>query len=381
MSRTANLSLPFLVAAQAQKHVTVNEGLLRLDALAQIHAESATTTTQPVSPIDEQLFVLPAGKSGDDWSAMADGALAYYRDGAWEEITPREGWIAWLRDTDELRVYDGAAWSGAFAREDAANVFTQTQEITDGAGGAIVLGASNGAYTATRAVDGSGGLSFIMRRSRGAIGSETQLNGGDDIAQFAFQARTNGGSYTTTARVLAEAAEAHGASALGTRLVFSTVLNGATSETTEATLQGGLLMAGATGGAKDVGTINATAVYDDNVLLTCGPVELMREGGVDLAKWDALAPRGRHDVMHRFADMQAEGFDPRDPENFCARMRADGAVPGLFTEGEWGELCLEGRKPDIGAATTRIFLALDNLAVAFDAMMKRIAAIETKLAG
>ena len=35
MTDTANLLLPLLQAAQAQKHVTVNEALLRLDALVQ----------------------------------------------------------------------------------------------------------------------------------------------------------------------------------------------------------------------------------------------------------------------------------------------------------------------------------------------------------
>src|SRR5262249_4668949 len=33
---TANLTLPFLISGQAQKHVTVNESLLRLDALVQL---------------------------------------------------------------------------------------------------------------------------------------------------------------------------------------------------------------------------------------------------------------------------------------------------------------------------------------------------------
>src|SRR5262245_13832203 len=110
MSDTSNLMLPFLAAGQAQKHVTVNESLLRLDALVQLAVVSASTTAQPASPTDGQLYVLPAGKTGDDWGAMANGALAYYRDGVWEELAPREGWLAFVKDTDQLLHYSGAAW-------------------------------------------------------------------------------------------------------------------------------------------------------------------------------------------------------------------------------------------------------------------------------
>ncbi|MCC6787490.1 MAG: hypothetical protein IT547_06585 [Hyphomonadaceae bacterium] len=38
---TSNLQLPFIAQGQAQKHVTVNESLLRLDAVVQISAVSA----------------------------------------------------------------------------------------------------------------------------------------------------------------------------------------------------------------------------------------------------------------------------------------------------------------------------------------------------
>ena len=43
MAESKNLQLPFLTAAQAHKHVTVNESLLRLDALVQLSVVSATT--------------------------------------------------------------------------------------------------------------------------------------------------------------------------------------------------------------------------------------------------------------------------------------------------------------------------------------------------
>lgn len=103
--------LPFLAAGQAQKHVTVNESLLRLDALVQLAVVSASESAEPASPAAGALYILPPGKTGDAWGAMANGALAYYRDGAWEEIAPREGWLAFVKDEDALLHYDGAAWA------------------------------------------------------------------------------------------------------------------------------------------------------------------------------------------------------------------------------------------------------------------------------
>lgn len=113
---STNLQLPYLSPAQAQKHVTVNESLRRLDALVQLAVVSATTTAQPASPADGAVYILPAGKSGAAWGAMTTGALAYYRDGAWEQIVPREGWRAYVQDSDQLQVYTGTAWSQSALR-------------------------------------------------------------------------------------------------------------------------------------------------------------------------------------------------------------------------------------------------------------------------
>lgn len=111
MNNTTNLVLPYLAVGQAQKHVTVNETLRRLDALVQLSVVSASVTTQPASPADGAVYIVPAGKSGADWNGYANWSLGYYRDGAWEQVSPREGWIAYVKDTDQLLAYGGATWA------------------------------------------------------------------------------------------------------------------------------------------------------------------------------------------------------------------------------------------------------------------------------
>lgn len=53
---------------------------------------------------------------------------------------------------------------------------------------------------------------------------------------------------------------------------------------------GGLILGAPTGGAKGSGTLNAQAVYDDNVLLTCYAIDAYKTGSVDIAYWDSVTP-------------------------------------------------------------------------------------------
>jgi len=124
MSSSSRLGLPYLAGGQAQKHVTVNESLLRLDALTQLTAVSATTSAQPASPTDGDIYILPAGKSGAAWDAMANSALAYYRDGYWEEITPKQGWRCLAIDTQALYVCSTSGWWRAAASDERRLLFT-----------------------------------------------------------------------------------------------------------------------------------------------------------------------------------------------------------------------------------------------------------------
>ncbi|NWH07428.1 MAG: DUF2793 domain-containing protein [Alphaproteobacteria bacterium] len=111
METTPRLGLELVQAQQAQKHVTVNESFRRLDALVQLSAVSATTAEEPASPSAGAIYILPAGKSGSAWSAMAEGALAAYQDGAWVEIVPAKGWRAFIEDEAALRIFGGLDWA------------------------------------------------------------------------------------------------------------------------------------------------------------------------------------------------------------------------------------------------------------------------------
>jgi hypothetical protein len=108
VDETANLLLPYILAAQAQKHVTHNEALRKLDALVQISIVDRDLATPPVSPVDGARYIVAAAPTGA-WSGHAS-KIAAWQDGAWAFFTPRTGWLAWIEDEATPVAWNGTAW-------------------------------------------------------------------------------------------------------------------------------------------------------------------------------------------------------------------------------------------------------------------------------
>ncbi|RJF74368.1 DUF2793 domain-containing protein [Rhodopseudomonas palustris] len=108
MTATPNLALPFIEAAQAQKHVTHNEALRILDAAIQIAVADRTRTAPPASPTEGERHIVAPGGSGA-WAGQGQ-AIATWQDGAWAFLVPKPGWCVWSIADDILLVFDGATW-------------------------------------------------------------------------------------------------------------------------------------------------------------------------------------------------------------------------------------------------------------------------------
>jgi hypothetical protein len=110
---TPNLGLPQLAADQAQKHVTVNEALLGLDALVQLAVLDRDLATPPGSPAQGARYLVAASPTGA-WAGHADH-IAAWLDGAWRFFIPGAGWLAWVVDEAALLAWNGSAWVDALA--------------------------------------------------------------------------------------------------------------------------------------------------------------------------------------------------------------------------------------------------------------------------
>lgn len=109
MTTTPNLSIPMLVENQALGEVTHNQALIIIDAFLNGAIESRTTTAQPGSPSDGDVYLLPTSSTGADWAGN-DGKIAIYNNGWQYFLTPKAGWRFYVVDEDLDIRFDGTSW-------------------------------------------------------------------------------------------------------------------------------------------------------------------------------------------------------------------------------------------------------------------------------
>lgn len=108
MSDSTHLALPYIAAAQAQKHVTHNDALRILDALVMLAVKDRDLSSPPGSAAEgDRYLVKPTGSGG---FAGKDNQIAHYRDGVWAFHEPQAGWICYVEDEGVLIAFDDGAW-------------------------------------------------------------------------------------------------------------------------------------------------------------------------------------------------------------------------------------------------------------------------------
>ncbi|AGT07717.1 DUF2793 domain-containing protein [Paracoccus aminophilus] len=107
-NETSNLALPLLLPAQAQKHVTVNDALLRLDGMVDLVLQSLSRTQPPAGVVDGMCWGVPPG-AVNAWEGRG-GQIAIGANGGWVFVTPRLGSRAYIADQGVPAIHDGALW-------------------------------------------------------------------------------------------------------------------------------------------------------------------------------------------------------------------------------------------------------------------------------
>ncbi len=127
MTETVRLNLPLLAASQAQKHVTVNEALARLDALVAPTVTRTDIASPPPSVAEGECFVVAAGAAGP-WAGHAQ-EIAIYLNGGWTFARPRAGWRVQTLQPDGFARFDGTAWVSHAVAQTAGGAATQYRVI------------------------------------------------------------------------------------------------------------------------------------------------------------------------------------------------------------------------------------------------------------
>lgn len=103
------LALPYILPAQAQKHVTHNEALRLLDAIVQLVVIAADRTEPPASPVPGDRYVVAPDATGA-WAGQ-DGCIAVADPAGWLFYPPQAGWRAEdLTRGGQIR-FDGTVWN------------------------------------------------------------------------------------------------------------------------------------------------------------------------------------------------------------------------------------------------------------------------------
>ena len=108
MTETTHLGLPYLAAAQAQKHVTHNEALTRLDAVVQLAVIDTTLTAPPGSPGEGDRYIVAAGATGGGQGTRARSPPSSTAPGSSSRRRP--GWIAFDEAAEAVLVRHDGDW-------------------------------------------------------------------------------------------------------------------------------------------------------------------------------------------------------------------------------------------------------------------------------
>ncbi len=230
MSDTLRFHLPLLAAAQAQKHVTHNEALLRLDALSSLTLKTRGLSAPPAASAGD-CYLVGASATGD-WSGQ-EGKIALWRDDAWHFFDAFEGLSGFIEDEEALAIYSGGDWhivgtvladdtllarstNGAESRHQVietelsglSGAYVETSSIIPNR--AIVFGVSTRTVTSiTGAASYDCGLSGEQSKFGGSLGISAGSTNAGVIGPTAFYADTpvrltaNGSDFTSGAVRLA----------------------------------------------------------------------------------------------------------------------------------------------------------------------------------
>ncbi|MTH36595.1 DUF2793 domain-containing protein [Paracoccus limosus] len=234
---TTHLLLPYILAAQAQKHVTHNEALRILDGLVQLSVIDRDLTASPVSPADGDRYIVGSGATGD-WVGW-DLNIALWNDGAWLRLPPRIGWRTWVEDEALLLVWTGAAWE----------VVGEPSDISD-----AVFSLVNDTDPTKKAVFSLSGISTATTRSYTLPNTSSELAILAGTQTFTGN-KTFSGTLTASGTVTVSAATA----SIGTATTTATYGMGTGATTTGVTKTVNLGTGGASGSNTVVNIGSATA--------------------------------------------------------------------------------------------------------------------------
>ncbi|WAC48150.1 DUF2793 domain-containing protein [Asticcacaulis sp. SL142] len=165
-TQTPRLNLALLAAGQSQKHITLNEALMRCDALIHARVLSVSVSAQPATPLDGDAYILPSGAVGADWAGQPNGAMMRYDTHLWAVINIPAGALVYVADTQSFVVRTDTGWVALESHLKAIDNLLRLG-IGTGADSYNRLALKSPAALMSAEDGGSGDFSLTLNRSAG----------------------------------------------------------------------------------------------------------------------------------------------------------------------------------------------------------------------
>lgn len=301
------------------------------------------------------------------------------------KITVKDANDVLIKETDNISAY-GLTGDMLKATYDAANIqeqlvgLTSVQTLTNkelGSGcTANELDLSNPVITLTTG-------NIITNADNGSTGCSIQYYHNSaspavsDIQQISW-ASNNSSATKVTFGLIRNVVDDITASSEDGRLDFQTIIAGTIA--TRMKVGQGLVVGTPTGDDKGAGTINAVAVYDDNVLLTCYVFDQAVEGGISLDKWDSKVPAREnevriHESARKFKTRIGTTHDPLTLDGYAAHWKEKKHLTSMPNEENFDPV--DGMA--MGSWVQRLIETVEIQAVLIEQLNQKLKTIEASL--
>ncbi len=107
--RSLHLDFPFLIPNQAQKEITVNTALEKIDAILNTGIK-AIQSSAPSNPSEGDVYIISAPIFSSEWFNQENN-IAYYSNAQWNFIIPQEGMSVFVIFDRSFYAYINSSWT------------------------------------------------------------------------------------------------------------------------------------------------------------------------------------------------------------------------------------------------------------------------------
>lgn len=206
---TPRLNLPLILGSQAQKHLTHNEALMRLDGLVHCAVSSRGMTAPPAGAEQGARYLVADGATGA-WSGH-DGEMATFAGPSWSFLAPTAGLQVYVLDEALFVHHDGTGWQ-EWSIPQSADLQVGLLGVNAEAGptARLAVAADAVAFSHDSETPGTGGIQIKTNKASAAHTAsvllqtgwsgraEIGLCGDDDLS---FKVSADGEAWTTSLKV------------------------------------------------------------------------------------------------------------------------------------------------------------------------------------